>query len=129
MRRNGFRGSGNKTKIRLVIFIKRSGNADDDRVHGFKLFVVGGRRQSLLACALDFRLGDSKDVGATAVQSGNLAFVYVEAGDGKTALAVEESQGKADVSQSDDCNARLALLNLALQFRKVRGRKRLAAHN
>ena len=41
----------------------------------------------------------------------------------------KKGKRQPDVSQSDDRNLGLTLLNLAFQLRKMGGRNRLAAHN
>src|SRR5262249_20683865 len=62
IRRNRFRRSSDVTQVRLVIFVQRRRNADDDRVHRAEHLVISGRAEAALACFLYLGTGDAMDI-------------------------------------------------------------------
>src|SRR5215831_4272913 len=129
MGRDRCSGSGDVAEIRLVVFIERGGDADDNGVHFFQLGIIGGSGKTLLAGLLNFGGSNAENVRTAAVQRGDFALVDVEAGDREAAFAIKQRQREANVAEADNGHPRLALLNLGLQFRKMRGGNSLAAHN
>ena len=127
--RDGLRGSGDVAEIRFVIFIQRSGDTNDDRVHTFELRVFGGGREPLAAGPLDLWRCDPENVGAAGIERRNFSLVNIKAGERKAAFSIEKRQRKPDIAESNHGNSGLPLFNLALQLRKMRRRNRLAAHN
>ena len=77
---------------------------------------------------LDLLGRNAVDVGAALGQGVDLAGVDVEAGHLKLLFAVQQRQRKPDVSQSDDANAGLALLNSGLELIKRRICGRVGRH-
>ena len=108
---DGVGGVGDVAEVGLVIFVQRSGDADDDGVHRGELRVVGGRGEALCFGGLNLFRSDAVDVGTALGQRIDFAGIDVEAGHLKFLLAVQQSQRKADVAQADDADAGLALLN------------------
>src|SRR5947208_3623741 len=113
MRRQRFSRARNVTKIRLVIFVERSGNADDDRIHLLQLGVIRGCGESLTAGFLNFRSWNPENIRAAGSDSRNFSLIYIETGDWESLFTVKQRKRKPYVTQANDCNTRLALLNLA----------------
>src|SRR4029077_11055019 len=76
----------------------------------------GSRRKALCLGGLNFVRADSEDVGTALGEGIDLAGVDVEAGYRELLLAIQQSERKADVSQADDADARLVLLNSSLEL-------------
>src|SRR5579864_7556129 len=126
---NRFRGACDIAKVRLVIFIQRSGNANNNRVHLLELSIIGGGRETLIFGLLNFLSGNAKNVRPAGVEGRDLPLIDIETSDREVSLAVKQGQRKPYVAEPDNRDFGLALLNLALQFRKMGGGNRLAAHN
>src|SRR5208337_5116970 len=71
-------GVGNKTEIRLPIFVQRCGHTDDDGVHFGQARKLCGRTESLRARCLDLCRWNSTDVGSTRAGSCDLMRVDVK---------------------------------------------------
>ena len=108
-------GVGNVAEVGFVVFIQRSGNADDDGVHLGDLGIVGRGGEALRLGGLNLVGGDAEDVGTTLGEGIDFAGVDVEASHRELLIAVQQSQRKADVSQADDADAGLMLLNFVLE--------------
>ena len=119
-------GVGDEAEIGFVVFIQRSGDADDDGVHLLDTGIVAGGRKALRLGGLDLLRRDTVDVGTALGEGIDLAGVDVEAGYGKIFFAIQQSQGKADVSQADDAHAGLMLLDSGVELfqRCICGRER-----
>src|ERR1700722_17426704 len=126
VRRNGVCSISDEAEIRFVIFVQRSGDADDDGVHFGDLRVVRGRGKALRLRRLDFFGGDAIDVGSALGEGIDFALVNVEARHLELLLAVKQRERKSDIAHSNDANQGLALLNLVFQLfhRGIRGRSR-----
>ena len=88
MRGDGVGGVGDVAEVGLVVLVQRSGDADDDGVHGRELRVVGGRGEAVGFGGLDLFGGDAVDVRTALGQRIDFARIDVEAGHLKVLLAV-----------------------------------------
>ena len=93
MRSDGVSGVGDEAEVGFVIFVQRSGDADDNGVHGGDLRIVGGGGKAMRLGGLDFFGRDAIDVGAALGQGFDLAGVDVEAGDLEFLFAVQQASG------------------------------------
>ena len=110
------RGVGNEAQIGLMIFIQGGWHADNNGIHLSELRVVGGGRKAVFLSRLNLLRRDAVDVGTALGQRINFARVDIEAGHLEFLLAVQQSQRKPDVTQADDADAGLVLLNSGLEL-------------
>src|ERR1700758_3241874 len=111
MRGNRMGRVGDEAEIRLVVFVQRRRDADNDRVHRRELRIICGRRKPMRLGRLDFLRRYAVDVRPAFGERLYLASVNVEAGDAELLLAIKQRQWKADISQADDTYTGLTLLN------------------
>ena len=116
MGREGVRRIGDEAEVGFVIFVERSGDADDDGVHGIQAGVVGGGGKALRLGGADFFFGDAVDVRLALGEDVDLTLIDVEAGDGKLLRAEQQGQRQSHIAQADDADLRLALLDLVLEW-------------
>ena len=109
-------------QIGIVILVQRRRDTDNDGIHLLQPGIIAGSAEPLCSRRLNLGGRDTKDVRAPSLQSGNLALIDVEPGDGKLLLGIEKRERESDVAESDYSDARSFLFNLGLQFRKQRGR-------
>src|SRR5277367_4910036 len=128
MRSDGVRGAGDETEVRLVVFIERSGDADDDGVHFGDLGVVASRGKALGLRGPDFFRRDAVDVRATLAQGFHFSRVDIESRDLKLLLAVKQGEGQTDIAQADDSYPDLALLDFGLELIKNSICSRVGTH-
>ncbi len=116
--RYGVGGVGDVAEIGLVIFVERRGDADDDRIHGGDLRIVGRGFEAVRFGRRDLRGRDAENVGAAVRKGIDFSLIDIETGDGKFLLAVEQGQRQSDVAQADDSDPSLARINAAFQIGK-----------
>ena len=109
------RGIGDEAEVGFMVWIERGGNANDDGVHLLDLRVVGGGGKALRLGRLNFFRADAVDVGFALRQSIDLALVDIEAGDGKFLFGKQQGQRQSHITQADDSDACLALLDFILR--------------
>ena len=118
MGRHGMGGVGDVAEVGLVIFVERGGDADDDRIHGGDLRIVGRGFEAVRFGRRDLLGRDAENVGAAVVEGIDFSLIDIETGDGKFLLAVEQSQRQSDVAEADDSDPSLARINAAFQVSK-----------
>src|SRR2546423_2134306 len=116
MRGNGMRGVRDKAEVGFVILVQGRGDANNNCVHRSYLRIVGSCREAVRLSPLDFFRCNPVDVGSTFGQSLHLTPINVEAGYAKLLLAIKKSERKTNVTEPDDANLRLALLNFLLDL-------------
>src|SRR5579871_2831695 len=121
-------GVGNETEVGFVIFIQRCGDANNNRIHGRELRIVGGRGKALSLGRLDLLGRDAINVGTAFGERVHLSRVDVEPGDPKFLFAVQQGQRQSDIAKSNNADAGLALLNLALELFDGRVCGRVSRH-
>src|ERR1019366_3838014 len=126
--RYGVGGVGDVAEVGLVIFVERGGDADDDRIHGGDLRIVGRGFEAVGFGRRDLRGRDADNVGAAVVEGIDFALIDIEPGDGKFLFAVEQGQGQSDVAEADDSNPRLARIDAAFQIGKEGRSGELSIH-
>ena len=112
---NGFDRAGDVAEVGLMVFVERSGDADDDHVHVGDFGIVGGGAEAGVPGFLDGRRKDTNDVGAAAVERVNLALLDIEASNLEGFAAEKERERQADVPHTDDTDAGLARFDFLLQ--------------
>ncbi len=113
--RDGVSGVGDVAEVGLVILVERRGDADDDRIHGGDLRIVGRGFKAVRFGRRDLRRRDAENVGAAAGQGVDFSLIDIETGDGKFLLAVEQGQRQSDVAEADDSDPCLAGIDAAFQ--------------
>ena len=118
-------GVRDEAQIGFVIFIQRSRNTNNDRVHLRQLGIVGGRRKPFLSPP-GSPLARCVDVGPALGERLNLTRIDVKTSHAKFLLAVKQRQRQSDISQSDNADTGFALLNFVLELidEQVCGRDR-----
>src|SRR5258705_397830 len=112
VRSNGVTCGRNVAQIRLVVFIQRRWDRDNDRVHFLQTRVVGRCRKTLFPRLLDLRWQDPVDIGIPAVKGIDFVCVNIESQYLELLLAEEQAQRQPDVAESNDADFGLAGLYL-----------------
>ena len=108
VRRNGLDRAGHIAQVGLVVLVERRGHADDHRIHGGDLGVVGRGAEARL---LHFRNGfgqNANDVGPARVERGHLIGRDVEAGDAETFARKKQGQRQSHIAHAHDSDAGLS---------------------
>ncbi len=121
MGREGVCSIGDEAEVGFVILVERSGDADDDGVHRIQAGVVGSGGEALLLGSPDFFDGDAVDIGFAPGEDVDFARIDVEAGDFKLLFAEQQGERQSHVAEADDADARLALLDLVLEWIVISG--------
>src|SRR5208282_5730636 len=124
----GMSGVGDVAEIGLVIFVERRGDADDDRIHGGDLRIVGRGFEAVRLGRRDFLRSDAENVGAAVSQGIDFSLIDIKTCDGKLLLAVEQCQRQSNVAEADDADLSLARSNAAFQISKQGGSGGLSSH-
>ncbi len=117
--------AGNIAEIGFVIFVERSGHADDDDVHLGNQGVIRRGIEAILPCGLNLRGGDANDVRFAAIQRVDFVGIDVEAGDCEALLAEQQGKRQADVTHANNADPRLASFDFTLGFLNLFGRVRV----
>ncbi len=128
MRRDGMRRVGDVAEVGLVIFVERRRDADDNRIHGADLRIVGRGFEAVGFGGRDLLGRNTDNIGAAAREGVDLSLIDIEPGDGKFLLAVEQRQWQSDVAKSDDPHLGLARTNAAFQVGEKRRSNELSIH-
>ncbi len=120
---------GDVAEIGLVILVERRGDADDNRIHGGDLRIVGRGLEAVRLGRRDFLGRDAENVSAAARQGIDFAPIDVKTGHGKFLLAVEQRERQSDVAKSDDSDPSLPCINAAFQVRKEGRSGELSIHS
>ncbi len=129
IRRDGPRSIGDVAEIRLVVLIQGRRDANDDRIHGRDLRIIGGGFEAMGLGRRDFFRRDAENVGAAVVEGVDLLLIDIEPGDGKLLLAIEQSQRQSDIAEADNSDAGLARIDAAFQVGKKGRSDELSIHN
>ena len=121
-------GVGDVAEVRLMIFVQRRRDADDDRVHGGDLGIVRRGFESARLGSRNLLGRDAENVSAAASQGVDFSLIDIETGDGKFLLAVEQGQRQSDVAQANDSDPSLAGLDAAFQVGKQGRSGELSIH-
>ncbi len=116
VRRNGLDRAGHIAQVGLVVLVERRGHADDHRIHGVNLGVVGRGAEARL---LRFNNGlgqNAHDVGPARVERGHLIGRDVEAGDAETFAGKQQRQRQSHIAHAHDPDAGLAGFQFVLEF-------------
>ena len=98
--RAGFEHIGN---IRLAVFVKGRGDADQDGLDfGDAGEVGGGFEETGVACSGNRRCLNVADIGFAGIDGIDLSLVDVKAEDGNIGFREAESKRKAYVTEADD---------------------------
>ena len=111
-----------------MIFVERGGDADDDRIHGGDLRIVGRGFKAVRLGGRDLLGRDAENVGAPAVEGVDFSLIDIESGDGKFLLAVEEGERQSDIAEADDSDPSRARIDAAFQASKEGRSGELSIH-
>ena len=105
IRRDGQRCLFDVAEVGFAALVKRSGNADQNRVHVAQAGEVGsGVEMFRVHVGFDFFRGNVLDVGLAGVQLIDLGFIEVEARDALADVCKPECERKSHVAAADDAN-------------------------
>ena len=113
---NSICGCGDVAEVRLVALIQGSRHTDDDRIHMPDMTVIRSGCEPLVSGRLNIGRGNAKNVRFSAGKGGDFAGINIKAGHLKTLLGKQQGQRQADVPQTNEPDARRAVVNLCMEI-------------